>query len=146
MNFIGIDPGKNGGIAFINEIISSSETTAFKIPDTYKDTYDLLQSLTNYGDVFAMLERVHSSPQMGVVSSFTFGRGYGFLEGCLYASGIPFEYVSPMKWQKFLGCLSKGDKNITKAKAQQLFPKLKVNHSIADSLLIAEYARRTYVV
>jgi crossover junction endodeoxyribonuclease RuvC len=144
MNFIGIDPGKNGGIAFINNTLS--EITAFKIPDTQKDTYDLLQILTNYGDVFALLEKVHSSPQMGVVSSFTLGRGYGFLEGCLYASSISFDYVSPMKWQKYMGCLSKGVKNVTKTKAQQLFPKIKCTHNISDSLLIAEYARRTYKV
>ncbi len=60
----------------------------------------------------------------------------------LIASRIPFEEVTPQKWQKTLSCLSRGDKNITKAKAQQLFPGLRVTHATADALLIAEYARR----
>jgi hypothetical protein len=57
---------------------------------------------------------------------------------------FPFEEVSPQKWQKAMGCMTKGDKNVSKAKAQQLFPQLKITHAIADALLIAEYARRTY--
>jgi hypothetical protein len=55
---------------------------------------------------------------------------------------IPFEEVSPVKWQKVMGCLSKGDKNVTKAAAQRLFPDIKITHAIADALLIAEYGRR----
>ena len=57
----------------------------------------------------------------------------------------PFEEVAPQVWQKVLGCLSRGDKNVTKAKAQQLFPAIKVTHAIADALLLAEYARRVWV-
>jgi hypothetical protein len=38
--------------------------------------------------------------------------------------------------------MTKGDKNITKRKAQELFPEIKITHAIADSLLIAEYGRR----
>ena len=51
-----------------------------------------------------------------------------------------------MRWQKYLGCLTKGDKNVSKAKAQELFPDLKITHAIADSLLIAEYGRRVRTV
>jgi hypothetical protein len=39
--------------------------------------------------------------------------------------------------------MSKGDKNVTKAKAQQLFTQLKITHATADALLIAEFARRS---
>ena len=79
---------------------------------------------------------------MGVVSAFTFGRGYGNIEMALTAAGIPFERVRPQVWQKALGCLTKGDKNITKRKAQELFPSIKVTHAIADSLLIANYGTK----
>ncbi len=141
MRFIGIDPGKNGGIG----IIDGSLAVAHKLPETQKDTFDLFIDIGYYsGETYALLENVHSSPQMGVTSAYTFGRGVGFLEACMYATGWQWELVSPAKWQKALGCLSKGDKNITKTKASQLFPSIKVNHSIADALLIAEYARRTY--
>jgi hypothetical protein len=93
----------------------------------------------------AYIELVHSSPQMGVKSAFTFGNGFGHLEMALTAAGIPFERVRPQVWQKALGCLTKGDKNVSKRRAQELFPQLKVTHATADALLIAEYGRRQKV-
>jgi hypothetical protein len=39
-------------------------------------------------------------------------------------------------------CLTGGDKNISKRRAQELFPSLKITHAVADALLIAEYGRR----
>ena len=80
---------------------------------------------------------------MGVKSAFTFGNGYGHLEMALTAAGIPFERVRPQVWQKEMGCLTKGDKNVSKRKAQELFPGTKVTHAIADSMLIAAYGERT---
>jgi len=81
-------------------------------------------------------------PGQGVASSFKFGQGYGSLEMALTAAGIPFERVTPQKWQKALGCLTKGQKNVSKRKAQELFPTMKVTHATADALLIAEWGRR----
>ena len=138
MNHIGIDPGKSGGIA----LVSDDHRQAWKIPETERDLWELLASFDD-GNTFATIEKVASSPQMGVKSAFTFGAGYGKLRMALIAAGIPFETVSPSRWQRTLGCLSKGDKNVTKAKAQELFPELKITHAIADSLLIAEFGRRT---
>ena len=140
---IGLDPGVNGGIAWITD----GKPCAEKMPDTLQDLWELMVSISlNAGSggtgIRAYLEQVHSSPQMGVTSAFTFGNGFGHLEMALTASGIPFERVSPQKWQKALGCLTKGDKNVSKRKAQELFPSIKMNHYIADSLLIAEYGRR----
>jgi hypothetical protein len=79
---------------------------------------------------------------MGVVSAFTFGRGYGGLLMALTALEIPFVDVSPQKWQGAIGCMTKGDKNVSKAKAQAMFPTIKITHAIADALLIAEWCRR----
>jgi Holliday junction resolvasome RuvABC endonuclease subunit len=90
----------------------------------------------------AFIEQVHSSPQMGVKSAFTFGQGYGHLEMALTAANIPFERVRPQKWQQAMGCMTKGDKNVSKRRAQELFPSLKITHAIADCLLIAEFGRR----
>jgi hypothetical protein len=60
----------------------------------------------------------------------------------LTAAGIPFERVRPQVWQKAMGCMTKGDKNVSKRKAQELFPSIKVNHYVADSLLIASYGTK----
>ncbi len=135
---IGIDPGVNGGIAWITD----GKACVEKMPDTLQDLWELLQSIKTNGPCYAIIEQVHSSPQMGVKSAFTFGQGFGNLEMALTAAGIPFERVRPQVWQKALGCLTKGDKNVSKRKAQELFPSIKITHAIADSLLIAEYGRR----
>jgi len=145
---IGIDPGKNGGIAWI----SDGKPCVEKMPDTLADLWELIEDIRD-GELAtprfngehgykAYLEQVHSSPQMGVVSAFSFGNGYGHLEMALTAAGIPFERVRPQVWQKAMGCLTRGEKNVTKRKAQELYPQLKVTHATADALLIATYGTR----
>jgi len=62
----------------------------------------------------------------------------------LTAAGIPFERVRPQVWQKELSCLTGGDKNVSKRRAQELFPHLKVIHATADALLIAHYGTKTH--
>jgi hypothetical protein len=74
---------------------------------------------------------------------FKFGMGYGFIQGALMTLGARIELVAPQAWQKAMGCLTKGDKNVSKRRAQELFPTLKVTHATADALLIAEFNRRT---
>ena len=148
MTTIGIDPGQSGGIAWIDD---KGRACVEKMPVTLADLWELMQSITEGFVAFrasnslmfkAYIEQVHSSPQMGVKSAFTFGNGYGHLEMALTAAGIPFERVRPQVWQKALGCLTKGDKNVSKRRAQELYPQLKVTHATADALLIATYGTR----
>lgn len=145
MIHIGIDPGQSGGIAIIGK-----EAWAKSFKDmTEKDIWNQLQVVWGAAHmenepIFAWLENVHSMPAQGVASSFKFGANWGFLKGLLTASAIPFELVSPQKWQGYLGCRTGGDKNVTKQFAQRLFPELKINHAIADALLICEYGKRTH--
>ena len=143
MTFLGIDPGISGGLAILYEGTFDPTVYAFK-DMTVRDIVDCLRGIPigEHGS-FAMLESVHSFPGQGVASSFKFGQHFGQLIGILAGSGIAYDLVSPQKWQKELGCLSKGDKNITKAAAQRLFPSVKVTHAIADALLLAEFCRRT---
>lgn len=141
MIFIGIDPGKSGGIAVITE---ESGCSAVKMPDTDAVLLELLMPF-QWRKCFALLEKVHAMPGQGVTSTFTFGEGFGKLQMALAACHIPYSFVTPQKWQKALGCLTKGDKNVSKAMAERLFPNIKVTHAIADALLIAEYNRRTYI-
>ena len=142
MTIIGIDPGTNGGIAWI----TGGKPCVEKMPDTLKDLWELLRDIDIASEEYchAYIEQVHSSPQMGVKSAFTFGNGFGHLEMALTAAGIPFTRIRPQVWQKELGCLTKGDKNITKRKAQELFPSLKVTHATADALLIATYGTKQH--
>ena len=147
--YIGIDPGKSGAIAALVDYRDELGTyTQFlhwmRNSETECDLSEWLGGLVDGkgAEVFAYIENVHSTPQMGVTSAFTFGDSLGFLRGLLTAHQIPFDKVTPQKWQKVMGCLSKGDKNITKQAAQRLFPREKITHANADSLLLAEYCRR----
>lgn len=143
--FIGIDPGQSGGIAYVRE--DRYQVGAYKMPETDQDVLELLHDISEIGSCHAYLEQVHSMPGQGVASSFKFGEGYGKLQMALMAMKIPCTKVIPRKWQQKLGCLSGGDKNITKARAQQLFADwkgIKITHAIADALLIAEYGRQIH--
>jgi hypothetical protein len=85
-----------------------------------------------------------------VSSTFKFGVHFGKLKMALTSSGISYEAVAPSKWQRKMGCLSGGDKKVTREKAIELFPKVNIHgsgvraptHAVADALLIAEYGRK----
>lgn len=147
MLFIGVDPGVSGGIAIIDS--SGRVVLATKMPETDRDIFNTFTIDSVRYKARAVLEKVNPGvfgrpgAKMGVVSAFTFGGNYRALKMALTAADVPFDEALPVKWQTFLGCRSGGDKNITKARAQQLFPHVKVTHAIADALLLAEYCRRT---
>jgi Holliday junction resolvasome RuvABC endonuclease subunit len=142
MIYLGIDPGQSGCIA---ALWSDGGAWESHCPgdSTEGDIVNWIRNIQELGDgTRACIEIVHSSPQMGVTSAFTFGRSYGLLRGIVLAHKIPLIEVRPQKWQKAMGCMSKGDKNVTKAAAQRLWPSVKITHRNADALLIAEYGRK----
>lgn len=141
-HFLGIDPGHSGALAAIDELGKPVWIMPFK-DMTEADLAEHMSTFRLLDNKFAMIEQVHSMPRQGVASSFTFGKQYGMLIGLLNGFKIRHEYVTPQKWQKEMGCRSGGDKNVTKAAAQRLFPELKITHATADALLLAEYCRRT---
>lgn len=136
--YLGIDPGVGGGIAVLGA--DGAVVAALKMPATERDILDVFRLYSE--DARAMLEFVRASPQMGSVSIFSFGRGYGALRMGLVAACVPFDEVTPQKWQAAMGCRTGGDKNISKRRAQELFPGVPITHARADALLIAEYGRR----
>lgn len=140
MVYIGVDVGGNGGMAALDT--QGAVIGVLKIPDTEIAIYQQLTDWAALGYARAVVERVWSSPQMGVASAFSFGRAYGTCRMALAAAAIPFDDVTPQRWQRRLGCLSGRDKNVTKVRAQQLFPTVKVTHATADALLLAEYCRQ----
>lgn len=140
---VGIDPGKMGAatIVLVNDgsivdVLEYAKHTEREIADSLLEYIPTIKK--------AMIERVSAFPGQGVKSVFSFGTNFGFWIGVLVSLKIPYELVSPVKWQRSLGCLTKGDKNITKAHAQRLYPHYKITHANADSILIAEYGRRMY--
>ena len=135
---IGIDPGSSGGIAVLEG--SGAVVLATAMPDTDRDLFELLQRWTL--QAHAYLEHVHAMPKNGSQSAFKLGGSDGRIRMGLTAAQIPFDVVSPVKWQTAMQCRTKGDKNVSKRRAQELFPAQRVTHAVADALLIAEYGRR----
>ena len=154
---IGIDPGKNGGIAVLDE--DANVIDIMKMPETPQD---LLDALSNYLPIeqqqtsICYLEKVGGMPGQSGSAMFSFGRSYGHIEMALLASKIPTYEILPQRWQKHFSLsgssITKSSsaekrehKNRLKAKAQQLFPQLgkKITLSTCDALLIAEYGRNT---
>ena len=138
--YMGVDPGKSGAIVVITE--KGQLVDAIKLTDTEQEISRFVGLAGQQENIKAILEFVRSMPRQGVASSFKFGVSYGFLRGLLTAHSIPFEEVTPSKWQGALGCRTKGNKNITKQKAGELFPSHKWTHATADAVLLAEYGRR----
>lgn len=147
MIFIGIDPGKNGGIAFI----TMNNSIVHTIP--YSDDSLLLwtRDVKNMDECVAYVESVHAMPGQGVTSMFNFGKNYGYILGVLEACCIPIVNVTPQKWKKYMDVTS--DKNTSIDLCQKLFPDInllatnrsrKPHDGMAEALLIAEYGRRVY--
>jgi hypothetical protein len=141
---ISIDPGASGGIAYMNE---EGIVTAFPMPQTEGDVVDHLRMLIASGrGAVAVIEQVGGYVGgAGNTGStmFTFGRGVGFIMGCLMMANIPItDHPTPPVWQKHFGLGRKGElekkewKNKLKAEAQRRFPHLKVTLKTADALLI----------
>ena len=138
--YMGIDPGKSGSIAFVRG------DTAWTVPNDsgHRDLFDAIIDAWTFAPIkFALIERVSASPQMGTVSAFSFGQSYGALEMLLTCSEVSFERITPVAWQNAMKCRTGGDKNISKARAQELFPRVKVTHKNADALLLAKLAQMT---
>ena len=151
--FLGADPGASGAVAAVGW---NGEARGWITGEaTDRDLLDWLVSMTTTGGVrihtAAALEEVGAKPRiapggqrvsMGAKSAFTFGASYGRLSMALVAAGIPFERVLPAKWQAVMRCRTKGDKGVSKARAQELLPGvIRITHRNADAFLLALYAR-----
>ena len=142
--FIGIDPGKTGAVAVLGRDNGELAVHDYEDPGGLA----LLKNCGLSGQPFAMLEKVSAMPGQGVSSSFKFGANFGEWQGILKALNIPFEFVTPQKWQKgIFDSMAKGDrKAMSLDMARRLFPsadlRLKKHHGRSDALLIAEYLRR----
>lgn len=149
LKFLGIDPGSTGAIAVLNE--EGNILDIFKMPSDDDDLFYLLKDLSRTVTL-AALERQQAFPEQmktkdgkirvqNRLGAQKFLEGYGYARGLLMGLGIPFEKVSPITWQRYMHCLTGGWKLVSTARAQELFPRMKVAQWNADALLLAEYIR-----
>ena len=164
MNFLGIDPGLNGGLAFIEK----GKLILHKTPVIGGRDYDIqgmkyllteppiFEPMFGNSGLFAVIENQISMPGQGLTSTLTTGKGFGIWLGLLAGLDIPYQVVGARQWQVklFTGVSGKLDtKQKSEVVAKRLFPKAdfrksdratKADDGLTDAACIAEYARRIH--
>lgn len=111
---LGIDPGKKGAVALIDEneeIVYFTKTNRPVIYDApvidknispnliNKIIGEIRRQFNNEYLIIGCLEQVATMPSDGHSGAFTFGRGYGYWEMAMICHGIRFFNPRPTKWQ-----------------------------------------------
>lgn len=149
----GVDPGASGCAVQISSCRGYVRVAPFS---KQRDELCILRRFQELESLHVFLERVNSRPTDDPYSAFKFGSNFGFVRGVLLAVFGGYEFVEPKTWQFEFGLGGKhaplgstasqeyaARKRAHKAKAQELFPDIKVTLEIADALLIAEYGYRS---
>jgi len=158
MIIVAVDPGQSGGIAWV----SNDEVNADKMSETLHD-------LSNF---FSIFERTHTFVWVENVGQYRpgnsgpaaakFASHCGEIRGVLAALRIPFDKVTPAKWEHWLigkpnypkitiGIQGNTRKQILakrkterkrkiKEKVQSLYPHLKITLATADALGMLAWA------
>lgn len=149
IKYIGIDPGKSGGIA----VIQDDYIEVKKCPESVQDMailFAIMLQETPPSHVLVMIEKVWARPHDGRASVFTFAGNYGQWQGIIASHEIIPHYVTPQVWMRAIGCprkLKKQDrKNYLKALAKEKYPDIKRRMTLAtsDAMLIADYAKNIF--
>jgi len=151
--YIGIDPGFKGAIGIIegDGSVQFFDTPSGIIGKSKREYFipKMVELLSPYVvDAYVAIEKVHSMPNQGRASCFTFGKGFGLWLGILTTLGIPYDEVTPQRWQGVIMDGGQRGKDAARMRAMSLFPglaeqlKLKSHDGRADALLIAEWRRR----
>ena len=146
MNLLAIDPGASGGLAF-GDTASAKDPALHAMPETVHDLAELIRD-SEVEHAFVELVGGYIGKAQPASSAFVFGENYGKIQGILATIGIPFTLVRPQKWQLALSLgNSKGMKKHEwkaklKAKAQQLYPSVKITLQTADALLLWHLAQQ----
>lgn len=153
MIWLGCDPGAKGGMAAIYTDENGTQKVAVAGWDN-ELFINFCKSFKQIADakgeqVVAAVEKVGAVHGNGLVSSFSFGKSAGFIEGVLAALSIPYQLILPKEWKKLFGLNSDKQKSIDVCK--HLYPGVsllpnercrKDSDGMAESLLLATYAKR----
>jgi hypothetical protein len=160
MILFAVDPGVSGGYAWSylpTQSPPSEPAQTLTFPDQPADIYVAkwdgeheasrrLADLSLLYHIEILMEEVHSSPQGGPKSNFTFGVNKGCWMGIFASLQLPYRTVQPQQWQRGIpGLTGKRDnerKNALKAEAQRRYPNLKVTLATADALLLHDYLKQ----
>ena len=154
--YVGIDPGLTGAVAILHE---SGKVEFYDMPvvastgeRTELDVWgirDIIERIRDCGKATVGLEKVHAMPKNGAISGFSMGGSLMAWKMGFACFGIRYQLVLPARWKKLVMDGRPKEKDVSREVARMLYPStaadlcLKRHHGRADSLLIAEYMRRT---
>lgn len=151
MNFIGIDPGVSGAVAWLRP---GHAPRAFKIPvqklgpsnvvDGRKLHMLLMDPDSEPEQIVVTIERVHAMPKQGVSSTFTFGAAFGAALALAEATATRVHILRPDQWRPMVGLNKSSTKDEALAMVSRMWADLDIgkNHNMAEALLLAEAGRR----
>ena len=155
---VGIDPGVTGAISLLqgldlinvwdipNKAAESGTGKAIDQEELFNILFHkVLIKGSSTDDYQIAVERVWSRPNQSCVATFSLGRSYGAILGCLTAFAFSrVATVLPQSWQAAAGLIGK-DKNAARKTAIGLYPdhadlfRRVKDHDRADAALIARY-------
>jgi len=150
--WLGIDPGKSGGVSWVNE--DCSEYNCYYTPENISGMAELLKDLhLEYNIVRVTIEKIDCIPLISKSSMSVLSENCGQWQMAAVMLGIPLYHVKPKKWQNgYFGVKDKGVKRDTKKlsreHASQMFPnhsfKKKKDDGKSDSILICKYGKDNF--
>ena len=123
---LGIDPGLSGALALVSDEglhvldMPVAEVRGKRVIDAARLAH-LVQRGFPYQPNHVVLEHVQGVQGSGATSAFSFGRGFGLVEGVISALGYPLTLVRPQSWTKAVGVSR--DKGEHRLVASRLFPR-----------------------
>lgn len=152
MIIIGIDPGKNGGIA--TDVHGAVSVKVMPEIHGFVDYIKRTMELVRKDRIYVYVEKSQSMPKQGVSSAFNYGRHFGELLGVLYSFDVPHVLVPPQTWTRIVHVGTKDGraKDRSLEAARRLFPTVNLmatprckreHDGIVDALLILDYGRRS---
>lgn len=101
MRVIGIDPGAEGALAFLDT--ASGDIQFFSTPGENTPETSVLQWLQEFSPEIIGLEKVHSVPGTSAKSNFNFGYNVGTITTLTALLECPVLYLRPKDWQSEVG-------------------------------------------
>ena len=149
---VGIDPGKAGGIAYIDP---AGGATARPMPVAGKeiDGHELANALRGLVIDTVIVEKAQAMPGQGVTSMFNYGAGFGKILGVLDTLGVAYRLVTPQQWKKVVLAGTPKDKAAAVAFCRRAYPGVSLtpgrkrtpHDGMADALCMAEYGRQLMI-
>jgi len=154
MLYIGIDPGKGGGVVALTPLGIHSVSVFGSM--TELATWQLFRGFKQFDDCIAVIEKI---------PSITFNKGrnnsasniaelyghYRAIRMAMCGAGISYSESRPQDWQKYHGIESRRKTETDTAwkkrlmfNARKLFPRINMSLAVSDAYLIAEYCRRVH--